>query len=132
MDDNVIFIGEENDFGQVMTTLWVKSEALSPKCKYFKSEEKNISITINSNIRTDTKTRVSRLATQGEKESIFSESENVFFERHLPTKICKILLIFSYFKSTILRSCKMYFSDTVSFILICGPIFWEEATKFLL
>ena len=49
-EDNVKFIGEENDFGQVMTTLWVKLEALSPECKYTKAKENKISITINNNM----------------------------------------------------------------------------------
>ena len=63
-EDNVKFIGEENDFGQVMTTLWVKLEALSPECKYTKAMEKNISITINNNIEVKKEKHISN---QGEK-----------------------------------------------------------------
>ena len=49
-------ISEENDQGQVLTTVWIQIDAFHPSCNYSKAQESNFQITISFKEGTETPT----------------------------------------------------------------------------
>ena len=46
-ENDVVFVGKENEKGQVMTSAWVKLTSFSPECRYSKEDEGNLNIAMN-------------------------------------------------------------------------------------
>ena len=46
-ENDVVFVGKENEKGQVMTSAWVKLTSFSPECRYSKEDEGKLKITMS-------------------------------------------------------------------------------------
>ena len=78
-EENLEFVGKENEEGEVMTTLWLKLEALSPKCTYTK-DEKNFSITISNIATMEMKRKRNKSDRTARKDLIQNQDINPFAE----------------------------------------------------